>query len=96
MLTQEYVVEKLKELKPYLKEEYQVKEIGLFGSFSKNEQNKDSDIDILVEFYKPIGWNFFTLEKFLEETFNRKVDLVTKKALKTQLKDIILKQTLFL
>jgi len=94
MLTQEYVVEKLKELKPYLKEEYQVKEIGLFCSFSNNEQNKDSDI--LVEFYKPIGWNFFTLEKFLEETFNRKVDLVTKKALKTQLKDIILKQTLFL
>lgn len=76
--------------------EYCVKEIGLFGSFSDNKQSDDSDIDILVEFYKPIGWKFFSLEKYLEDVFNRKVDLVTKKALKKQLKDKILKQTLFL
>jgi hypothetical protein len=96
MLTKEYIIGILKELKPYLEEEFQVKEIGLFGSYSENAQKKDSDIDILVEFYKPIGWKFFSLEEFLEETFNRKVDLVTKKALKSQLKDRILKQTLFL
>ena len=96
MLTKNKILEKLKELKPVLAEEYGVKEIGLFGSYSDNEQSEESDIDILVEFEKPIGWKFFSLEKYLEDIFKRKVDLVTKKALKKQLKDRILNQTLFL
>jgi len=96
MLTRNEIIEKLIELKPVLANEYSVKEIGLFGSFSENEQNNESDIDILVEFDKPIGWKFFSLEKYLEDIFNRKVDLVTRKALKKQLKDRILNQTLFL
>ena len=79
-----------------MSKEFSVQEIGLFGSYSENEQNIESDIDILVEFNKPIGWKFFTLEKYLESVFNKKVDLVTKKALKKQLKNKIIKQTLFL
>lgn len=93
---QNEIIEKLKELKPFLRQEFNVKEIGLFGSFSDNKQDDESDIDILVELEKPIGWKFFTLEKYLEDTFERKVDLITKKALKKQLKDKILNQTLFL
>jgi hypothetical protein len=96
MLTKNETIEKLRELKPFLANEFSVKEIGLFGSFSDDEQNKESDIDILVEFYKPIGWKFFSLEKYLEDVLNRKVDLVTKKALKKQLREKILNQTLFL
>ena len=96
MLTKNEILEKLKELKPVLSAEFSVKKIGLFGSYSENEQNEESDIDILVEFDKPIGWKFFTLEKYLEDIFKRKVDLVTRKALKKQLKDRILNQTLFL
>ena len=96
MLTKDEILEKLKELKPFLSKEFSVQEIGLFGSYSENEQNIESDIDILVEFNKPIGWKFFTLEKYLESVFNKKVDLVTKKALKKQLKNKIIKQTLFL
>ncbi|MGD9679359.1 MAG: nucleotidyltransferase family protein [Vulcanibacillus sp.] len=96
MLTRNEILEKLKELKPFLYTEYNVKEIGLFGSYSENEQNEESDIDILVEFEKPIGWKFFTLEKYLEDTFKRKIDLVTKRALKRQLKERIINQTLFL
>ena len=96
MLTKNEIIEKLRELKPVLANEYSVKEISLFGSYSDNEQNEESDIDILVEFYKPIGWKFFSLEKYLEDIFNRKVDLVTKKALKKQLREKILNQTLFL
>jgi len=53
---------------------------------------KKSDIDIIVELEKPIGWKFFTLEMFLETTFGRKVDLVTKNALREQIKDRILNQ----
>lgn len=96
MLTKNEILEKLHELKPTLFNEFNVKEIGLFGSYSENKQNEDSDIDILVEFEKPIGWKFFTLEKYLEDIFKRKVDLVTRKALKKQIKDRIINQTLFL
>jgi hypothetical protein len=48
-----------------------VKEIGLFGSFSRNTQNEESDIDLLVEFEKPIGWKFFSLEIYLQKIFNK-------------------------
>jgi predicted nucleotidyltransferase len=86
------VLEKLRELKPVLKKEYMVTKLGLFGSFSDNTYNEDSDIDILIEFERPIGWRVFTLEIFLEKTLGRKIDLVTKNALKEQIRDQILNQ----
>ncbi|MFN3756691.1 MAG: nucleotidyltransferase family protein [Flavobacterium sp.] len=82
-------------MKPILYKDYAVKEIGLFGSYSDNSNTEESDIDILVELEKPIGWKFFTLELFLEHVFNKKIDLVTKNALKEQIKDQILKQVHF-
>ena len=95
MLTKEYILRKLSELKPMLYEEFAVKEIGLFGSFSDESFSEDSDIDLLVELEKPIGWKYFSLEIFLESVFNRKIDLVTKNALKKQIRDRILKQVYF-
>jgi len=92
MLSKEQILTKLKELKPTLYNEYSVKEIGIFGSFVEDDANEKSDIDILVELEKPIGWKYFTLELYLEKTFNRKIDLVTKNALKEQLRDSILNQ----
>lgn len=81
---------KLKELKPLLLQKYNVEKIGYFGSYSRNEQNKFSDIDILVSFKKPLGWEFFDLQEFLENQLNIKVDLVSEKAIKEQLRQIIL------
>lgn len=92
MVTKNDILLKLKELKPLLYKDYSVKEIGLFGSFSDETFNEDSDIDLLVEFERPIGWRFFSLEIYLEKIFNRKVDLVTRNALKDQIKESILKQ----
>ena len=92
MITRNEILFKLKELKPILYEEYAVIEIGLFGSFSEGENTENSDIDILVELEKPIGWKFFSLEIYLEKIFNRKIDLVTKNALKEQIKENILQQ----
>jgi len=92
MITKNDILLKLKELKPTLHKEYAVKEIGLFGSFADETFNDESDIDILVELERPIGWKYFTLELYLEKIFNRKIDLVTKNALKDQIKDRILKQ----
>ncbi len=92
MLNKNDILDKLRELKPILSEEYAVKEIGIFGSFANNEASDESDIDMLVELYKPIGWNYFTLQIYLESIFGRKVDLVTKNALKEQIRDSILAQ----
>jgi uncharacterized protein len=72
-----------------------VEQLGYFGSFATGDQTNDSDLDILVEFSKPLGWEFFDLKSDLEKEFQRKVDLVSVKALKNQLRDIILKQTIF-
>ncbi len=92
MLTRNNILSKLRELKPTLYNDYAVKKIGLFGSYSDNTFTENSDIDILVELEKPIGWKFFTLELYLEKIFNRKIDLVTKNSLKKQIKEIILEQ----
>ncbi len=92
MITKTDILTELKDLKPLLYKDYSVKRIGLFGSFSDGSHTNDSDIDLLVEFEKPIGWKYFTLEIFLESKFSRKIDLVTKNALKDQLRDKILKQ----
>ena len=96
MNTENSILEKLRELKPMLKKDYSVKEIGLFGSFSEGTYTDKSDIDILIDLEKPIGWRIFTLEIFLEKTFGRKIDLVTKGALKEQIKDQILKQVRYI
>ena len=96
MISKAILLTKLTELKPELLEEYAVKEIGLFGSFSDDSFTDDSDIDIIVELEKPIGWKFFTLEIYLGKIFGRKIDLVTKGALKEQMIDSILEQVTYI
>ena len=92
METKNQIINKLRELKPILFSEYSVKEIGIFGSYANETHTEESDIDILVEFDKPIGWKFFSLELYLENIFGKKVDLVTKNALKDQIKIQIMNQ----
>lgn len=86
---------KLKDLKPILEKNYKVKSIGLFGSFARNEANEDSDVDILVQFSEDIGWEFIDLKQFLEESLEREVDLVTVEALKSELKEEILRDVIY-
>lgn len=77
----------------YLKNTYHVEKIGVFGSFSRGENTKASDIDVLVEFSKPISmFRFIELEEFLSKTLGKKVDLVSKKALKPRIKEQILRE----
>ncbi len=56
--------------------------IAIFGSYTQGKQTKDSDIDILVDFDKPIGVEFILLANELEKILNHKVDLVSKKGIK--------------
>jgi hypothetical protein len=95
MLTGIEIEKKLRSMKPLLRETFFVERLGFFGSFATGDQTPGSDVDILVEFSRPLGWEFFDLKSALEKEFQRKVDLVSVKALKTQLREIILKQTIF-
>lgn len=96
MLNRSEIEIKIRNLKPILSDKYSVVRIGYFGSYSRNEQTEDSDIDILVEFGKPIGWDFFDLQEMLENELKIKVDLVSNKALKEQLKESILHQVKYI
>ncbi|KUH34217.1 DNA polymerase III subunit beta [Thermococcus celericrescens] len=76
-----------------LSEKYCVKRIGVFGSYSRNEQREDSDVDIFVEFERPVRMiTFLRLQEYLEELLGVKVDLVTKGALKRRIRERILKE----
>ena len=77
MLTREKVVELLRENYPHLAAEYGVSKIGLFGSFAKGTFDEASDVDVIVEFERPIGFKFIELTEYLERLFGRKVDVLT-------------------
>lgn len=77
------------------KKKYKVKKMGIFGSYSRGEQVKDSDIDILVEFEEPIGLTFVDFAEELEETLQTKVDLVSRKAIKPKLWKYIKKDVIY-
>ncbi len=84
---------KLSKHKGYLEKNYNVGYIGIFGSFVRGEQKKTSDIDILVEFRKPIGlFKFIELEEYIGKVLGMKVDLVSKKALKPYIGQHILRE----
>ena len=81
--------------KEELNKKYGVIEIGIFGSYVKNEQNDTSDIDILVDFNKPIDLlTFVNLQNYLSDLLKIKVDLVMKKALKPKIGQRILQEVI--
>ncbi len=80
----------------YLSNQYNVKELGVFGSVARGQNSQSSDIDLLVEFSEPIGlFKFIELENYLSELLGKKVDLVSKKALKTAIKEDVLKEVIY-
>ena len=66
-----------------LKSKFKVKELGIFGSYARNEQREDSDVDIIVDFDGPIGLEFVDLAEHLESILGLKVDLVPRDAIKS-------------
>jgi len=93
------IKKKLIELKPFLKEKYKIKEIGIFGSYIKGKQKKESDLDILIDFEDDVEIGlieFIRLENYLSDKLGIKVDLVMKKTLKPYIGKIILEEVVYL
>lgn len=93
----ETIMKKLNENMPTLREKYKVKTLGIFGSYIRGEQKKKSDVDILVEFEKPLGLlEFVGLELQLSKLLGKKVDLVMKSALKPKIGKHILEEVRYI
>jgi predicted nucleotidyltransferase len=72
---------------------YKIKSLSVFGSYVRNEQKVDSDLDLLVEFSEPIGlFHFVRAEEYLSNILDYKVDLVQKGAMKPHIEQRVLKE----
>lgn len=87
----------LKEHEKLIRQKFGVKRIGIFGSFARGEEKEDSDLDVLVVFEEGQKTfdNYMDLKFYLEDLFGREIDLVTERALKPQLKAIIMKEVVY-
>ena len=81
------IIEKLKTLKPILKERYGIEEFAVFGSVAKDTDTKDSDVDITILKMKlQSGFDIIRGNSFLQKVLNRKIDLGTFNSMKTFIK----------
>jgi uncharacterized protein len=93
----DHVKKILKKHKEELKEKYKIIEIGIFGSYVRGQQKKRSDIDILVKFKEPVSlFSLIGAEIYLSELLNTKVDLIPKADIRSELKEAILKETVYI
>ncbi len=81
-LTKNKIISFLKKEKDVL-DKFEVKRIGLFGSYARGEQKKGSDIDFVVDFKNPTFDNFMSLNSFLENSFRKKIDILTPTGIKS-------------
>jgi uncharacterized protein len=97
MKTLDEIKEILTKHKEEVQQEYKVSELGIFGSFVRGEQKKRSDIDILVEYSElPDLLKLIELENRLQKLLKRKVDLIEKSGIRTELKELILKEVVYI
>lgn len=81
-MSREAILALLRQYYPYLVAEYGVKRIGLFGSYARGKPDAASDIDLVVEFERPIGFRFVELAEYLENVLGREVDILTPEGIR--------------
>ncbi|MCK4763222.1 MAG: nucleotidyltransferase family protein [Candidatus Aminicenantes bacterium] len=92
----EKLIALLRKEKSFLKKEYKVKKIGIFGSYIRGEQGKGSDLDILIEKDEAIGLlKLSNLKNYLSRLVGINVDLVNKKSLKPRIGENILREVVY-
>lgn len=86
----ESVVKVLKELESLIRDRFKSEIISVFGSFVRGEQKPASDVDLLVKFLEGESlFDFVGLEDFLEGKLSMKVDIVSERAVREELRDNI-------
>lgn len=95
----EKIIEKLSQLKPEIEKRYKISEIGVFGSYVRDEQTENSDVDVLVSFLDDASMSllkFCAFENWLSDILGKKVDLVMKNSLKPCIGKQILSEVVYL
>jgi hypothetical protein len=96
MKTKEEILKILSDEMPFIKSKFNVFSCGLFGSYSHGDPTPESDIDVLVQFEKPVGFfKFIELEDYLSEKIGIKIELVTEDALKPLIKPHIMESVIY-
>ena len=88
-MTRAELLEKLRELKPWL-EEQGIVNVRLFGSYARDEAGPDSDVDLLVEMTKPLGFDFFGIEDALTDALGVRVEMGTERSMHRLLRERVL------
>jgi predicted nucleotidyltransferase len=97
-MNKQQILNYLKSHKQYLQETFGLDKIGLFGSFARDENKTSSDIDIMFEVDKNTKFSMFQylkLNKYLEDNFKTKVDLVREATIKDDIKPYIKKDLIY-
>lgn len=96
MVTRQEVMVRLKDLKGELATRYDVREIGIFGSVARNENDPTSDLDLLVEFGPRADLlTYIGLWQYLEDSFGMKIDLVSKGGLRHDMREAVMRDVVF-
>ena len=98
MIQQNDIIIYLKDNKEFLKKEFNVSKIGIFGSYSRNEQTENSDIDIILEMPRGTEDIFEKkqqLKELLKNTFHREIDICRESAIKPLYRELILKDAIY-
>ena len=85
MKSRDDILDQLRAVKPALQQEFPLRRLALFGSWARNEQTENSDVDLLVEVDPSIGLRFVTLAERLEAAVGRRADVVSRRAVKPSL-----------
>ncbi len=90
-MKQDFVLQTLKKKNTELTKQFGVKSLLLFGSVARNESTSASDVDLLVEFNRPVGYfGLFALQDYLEKLLGCRVDLGTPDSLKPYIKERVM------
>jgi uncharacterized protein len=82
MTTLTQIKNKLTVLKPILQEKYPLESIAIFGSYARNEQTEESDVDVMVELNGKLGLKFVSMANEIEDFLKIKTDVVSRNGIK--------------
>ncbi len=86
----------LRQSKPLLRENYQITQLGIFGSYVRGEQTEDSDVDVLIDYeHAPTLFKLVEIHDYLSNIVGMKVDLVTKNGLKPRIRERVLSEVVY-